>query len=365
VTSTGTGTANIKATIGTASATIALNFAAVLASERLGYALADSQSITTEYTPNASFFFNGTGGGVRVLRTGVGHYRVRFLHMGLPANTIETVLATAYGSGSTVCAADGRSRPTGAPRDLDATVTCYGVNNKPVDAKFTVLVVGQAALPGNFAFTGTEIRNRTTAALMASWNSTGTLMSAAKTGTGLVDVKFGLPIATSDPYLTFVNATSGAGSATADICRVTQRVSDVASLHCQTTANADVDQFSFSLMLKDGQTGKRFGMVWDDQPATTNYVPLTGGLATNSAGGLVSITRTAVGKWTVTFAGLGATRPETVIATSFGVSSDSYRHCNVDQISLTNGGKDFRADVQCWDGSGNPLDSQFYLMIIE
>jgi hypothetical protein len=104
------------------------------------------------------------------------------------------------------------------------------------------------------------------------------------------------------------------------------------------------------------QAATRIGWVWADQPsAVSEYTP-DAGYSYNSAGGAISITRSATGSYAVKFAGLGNSLTDNVLVTAYGSNGT----CKVGSWGAS--GADQYAYVYCFDAAGAAADSYFDLV---
>jgi len=143
-----------------------------------GFAFAN-QPTATEYAPAAAGSWNPTGT-TRVLRDGVGRYRVVFKGLGarFPTNRGH-VQVNATGTGKTHC----KSVEQGTQLDFQVLVWCFTPAGASADAKFTVLVTPPAA---HLAY---ALANVTAAASYTpdptySWNPVGGAVSVTRYGVG-------------------------------------------------------------------------------------------------------------------------------------------------------------------------------------
>jgi hypothetical protein len=103
---------------------------------------------------------------------------------------------------------------------------------------------------------------------------------------------------------------------------------------------------------------ERKGFVWASDPAAASYTA-NASYAYNSAGGAITIRRTAAGQYAVTFAGLakGARSASNVQVTAYGPGSES---CGVVGWS---GSEDLVVSVRCIaSASGQPADARFTVL---
>jgi uncharacterized protein YjdB len=350
---TGVGTTTITATADAVSKTYTVSITKMANSERLAYAVADQSTSTTEYDATAAAAYNGSGGPVKVLRTAVGRYRVRFMRL-QGSGASHNMLVSAIGSSSVHCVGSGLGLATGSLRDLDAQVMCRNVQTgADADATFSIVVLGDQSLAGPFAMFSV---NPGFSGGFYAWTSAGQPQSAAPSG-NTAAVKYGLPIATGDAYLAFATPYFAT-----DVCRSTNRVGDLASFQCRNAADLATTTGFYSVLIGQGRAGKRFGMVWNDQPTQASYVP-THAWAKNSANGLISISRTGTGVYAVTFGNLGSSPKVGVIVNSVGSATDPYRLCNL--VSLGIAGGNLTSTIACRAGNNSAADSQFYLLVVE
>jgi hypothetical protein len=108
-------------------------------SMRFGFAWAQSPSSTTDYTPDAGYLINSSGGSVTSRKTGTGLYRVVFAGLGRPGGATETVLVSPFLSVDRVC--DITSWGNTGVNDLFVTVACFQPTSVAADTPFSVLVI--------------------------------------------------------------------------------------------------------------------------------------------------------------------------------------------------------------------------------
>ena len=106
---------------------------------RFGFAWAQQLSSPTDYTPDAHYLINSSGGSVAARKTGPGRYRVVFSGLGRTGGATETVLVQSFLYLDRVC--DITSWGNTGANDLFVTVACYQPDSSPADTQFSVLVV--------------------------------------------------------------------------------------------------------------------------------------------------------------------------------------------------------------------------------
>jgi hypothetical protein len=105
----------------------------------------------------------------------------------------------------------------------------------------------------------------------------------------------------------------------------------------------------------------RFGYALAEQPtAAATYVPAAA-TRFNSGGGTIEVTRSAVGVYSVRFAGLGR-QPGQRDNVQVSANGSVFAYCKVDLWSTN--GADLVVPVVCFDVNGNPADSRFTIMAL-
>jgi hypothetical protein len=108
---------------------------------RYGFAWANNSAATSNYTPDATFSLNSSGGAITSRRTGAGQYLIVFAGLGRPSGRMENVqLSPAWEDGNQLICNITSWGNTGA-NDLSVTVACYDLTGAPANARFNVLVV--------------------------------------------------------------------------------------------------------------------------------------------------------------------------------------------------------------------------------
>lgn len=103
---------------------------------RIGYAWANNPTAAS-YAPMANYAYNQSGGAIRITRTSIGNYSVRFVGLGGNGKAGGTVQVTGYGSDANDCKVRFWSS-SGA--DMTASVRCTTPAGRDVDARYTILV---------------------------------------------------------------------------------------------------------------------------------------------------------------------------------------------------------------------------------
>lgn len=163
----------------------ALILPTLASAQKSGYVWANEPA-SASYTPNASYSFNSSGGGISISRSGVGTYAVRFSGLGGAGGN---VLVTSYGNGSETCKVVNWGA---SPADLVANVRCFAAAGTAADSMYTVRVVWNSPTPGKngYAWADNPSIASYTPNAAYSYNSAGGPVSIVRTGVGIYTVKF-------------------------------------------------------------------------------------------------------------------------------------------------------------------------------
>jgi hypothetical protein len=184
-----------------------------------------------------------------------------------------------------------------------------------------------------------------------SYNSAGGVNTITNTGTGSYRVDFpGLGAV----YGGNVQVTAYGGGN--ERCNVSSWGSDKMTLQvyvrCFNPAGAAVNTtFTASYGRRRGTPGVEGGYVWADQPSTASYTP-SPTYQWNSAGGSITIQRTSVGYYTVTFPGQAFTGGTVEVS---GYSSNA----TCKSAGWGQSGSNQLVYVACYSPTGTAMDSYF------
>lgn len=136
----------------------------------------------------------------------------------------------------------------------------------------------------------------------------------------------------------------------------TQRV----NVRCATISGTPVDtMFTASYTnIKSVEAGRKLGYVLANNPTASSYTPITTHQS-NSTGALNTITRSAIGTYTVRMPGLGIAAGH-VQVTAFGDTTD---FCKVTGWGPS--GSTQTIGVKCFTATGSPRDSLFTLTYVD
>jgi hypothetical protein len=325
-------------------------------SNRFAYAWADNATASS-YSPNSQYSFSATGGGIRITHSGPGSgYAVTFGGFTGGSVGTETFLVTPYGSTTAHCVA-GFYIDTGV--SLTVNVFCIDpVQGLGTDSRFTILAVGNNALPSRsaFAYANNPAALSYTPDPNFSYTSAGGAITITHdSGAGNYRVNFG----TGNPAGSVLLVNS---RLTPSQCHVGEWKPVATRIRCFdsfTGSPADADYQV--LQVAQSLPGRRIGFAFADRLSSASYTP-NPSFSFNSSGGSVKVTRPAMGRYAVSFAGLQklAGHTETVQVTPWAIK---YANCSV--ASWSSSATTLTANVECRNIAGAFRDSRFEVLVIE
>jgi len=344
---------------------------------RIAYGVANQPSASGTYA--AAFGFNSSGGAITITRQAVGSYRVSFAGQRPQTGETETILVSGYGEGNHYCklAGDWTNGPT---TDVVADVRCFTHGGSATDVAFSITLIGDGVLFGQFGFALADRAPSPTPYTPAKSYNSGPSnpppVSVERSNTGRYLVRFpGHSFGEVDAHAIHVSAV-GTGTGR---CNVATFAQDAVQVQCFDSPNAvPMDTpFTVTLMDRGRGGGLRAGYVWAvDASANNNEFEDEGvhlmppSRAYNSSLGQVEVTKLAdyysydYGRYEVVFRGL--TPPGSSPALGVHVvdrDSDEAKYCNVVGWTIT--APDLRVTVQCWNQAGGMEDEGFYLIVIQ
>jgi hypothetical protein len=284
---------------------------------------------------------------------GPGAYRVDFLNAVVAAGGIAHV--STFGVANRVCVSTGYA-PVGS--DIQVSVECRGPGGAPANGTFTVSYLAESggAAPLAYLWASHPGPNPYVANATRSYNVTGGANQVRIMGVGWYRVRLpGLAssdgdmqvtpeVPTGSPRFCEVGAWGPSGADLVGEIRCYQPNGVPANARFTLSWNKQVG-------LK-GDGGVNVAYALADQPA--NPGPYAPAVTTryNSAGGGVSVARTAAGQYTVGLPGmpLGGS----AIVTPYGAAAN---RCFV--RAITKPALPQRVGVSCVNGAGNPADTRF------
>ena len=361
VTAVGSGTVNVTATSeGVAGTAVIVTNGP--SGNRFGFALANQPSAPT-YTPSATDQFASGGSPITIARQSDGVYDVTFPNMAKGAWQREVVLISGTSGGNVSCQIGSWNTAGGG---TVARVYCFSTTGLPVDGQYAILLAESGTLAGRFGFTWADQQSLDSYNPHPLWsdNSSGGAVTITRTGTGAYTVRWaGLARTSGLPDETVLvtaygnvprrcNVLSWDAFSTADF---------IANVRCTDLNGVAADSRFVAAVVDRGRSGRRYGLTWADQPTNPIYVTTNNGYSRTSTAGAISISRTAVGSYTVRLGGQARTgaSSETVLVTAYG----STAFCKASQWA--NNGADMLVTVVCFDPAGALVDSRFDVFLIE
>jgi probable HAF family extracellular repeat protein len=319
---------------------------------RVAYAWAN-QPTAASYTPAPQYAYNSAGGPIQIARQSKGVYDVAFESLpGWGNNGLSSAASvTAYGSSTIACSL---ASYASSPNRVVATVSCFNVVTKvSADSRFTVLVVGNQSVPApsTFVFSGggAPIPPPNPA---WSWTSGNDAIAVSHNpGAGDYNVLLG-----TGKSAELVTASGGARR-----CNNAGGTSGGLRVRCYDLNGAPSDERFWVVKVAGGLPDRRLGFAVANQPAAASYTPAAS-TAFNSSGDAIIATRSSVGRYAIAFAGLQkpAGHTEHVQVTSIGTTLST---CNV--VNWGNSDNRLRVLVECRNGAGQFVDSQYGVLVIE
>jgi len=368
VTPVAVGTTNIRATVEGMNGQTTLTVSATpSASNRFGYAWnqLSAAPIDSLYTPFPLYTANGSGGAISIRRTSVGRYLVTFdgLANTNAATLSETVLVTPYGAPNVHCGIGVWDNLNAT--DLQATVLCVDLAGAPLNASFTVAVIGSTSLDGAFGFLWTPLATGGAITSRYAFSTGATATSYTNTSVGTYTVNYATGAFTSGSQV----LVSAYGDPLNRACWITSWNDGTSSSGFQCAATSDntlADARFTTLMFDRGRAGKRFGYAWNSVSGSTLdavYTPNTL-YQRQSNGQNVTMKRTAVGSYSVTFPGLARGSGQTDIVLVSAYLTGSFAHCTIPL--WTTAAADMTAEVRCIDRrTGAAANAFFTIFLLE
>jgi hypothetical protein len=191
-------------------------------------------------------------------------------------------------------------------------------------------------------------------------NSTNQQNTIARTATGVYQVTF--------TDLANFGGQSGTALATAlgsagEHCTVSAWSSNgtpdtTVTVRCYSAAGAPADTQFDAAYIRPTSSPRPFAYLWANDEMNPSYTPSTFHQF-NSSGGVNTITRSGVGNYTVTLAGL-ASDGGTVKVTAFNAAAN---WCKIEWWAPS--GANEQVEVRCFDTAGAPVDSKFTLVFAD
>ena len=365
ITAVAIGTATITATSEGVAGTLSVAVVPTLESNRYANIWANQPSVAlnTPYTPSTTYSVNAAGGDNTVTRSGVGTYSVVLGKLAKAGSSLnrENFFVTAYGSSGEYC----RIGSWGDVNTVDMTVSvfCFDITGAPANSYFDLAMIGSNTLTGSYGFFWNSSAGGNATAGNYSFTTGSTAMTSTRSGVGAYTTNVGFT--TTNKTVAIVSSYADNSSCAIDSWTInTGQV--VTKCNAVGTTNP-LDSRATVMLLEGGRTGKRWGYAWANQPSpalNTPYAP--NALQQNSSSGqTITVTRTAVGIYTVTFPGLGTTTfGGTMLASIYSNGGTPSGLCEVG--GWGNSGSDLQVTVYCFNlNTASRADQYFTILAIE
>ena len=291
------------------------------------------------------YSFNPSGKPVTASHDGTGSYTVHFPGAGIGYGWVAH--ASAHGAGAGYCKLNYWA-------SNNIVVNCYTAAGALADSSFTV----------------TAFSNTNTVGVASAWadqpstasynpdanyqiNPAGTI-NITRSATGTYEVYFnGLVAGAGTVQVTAhgsdnVSCSSGGWSGNPF----------EAVVSCVAPSGATTDSSFAISIVPAGIVSSQIGFAWANQQSSASYAPASD-FAYNPYGP-ISVTRSAAGQYHMTFTGLGINvYGGSVRATAYGTGT----RCKVQ--SWGSGASDIVADVNCYNLTGTPTDSEYQVFVVQ
>jgi len=368
VTAQAVGSLVVTATAGSLTGQTTVTVTAAPVGSPLAYALADQPAVAGPYTPDAAYQYNSLGGPMTVTRASAGAYQVIVPGFGGTAGSSRMAIAAAVNDGAIVCRVI--SATLVGVTDGTIEVRCSDRAGTPTDSPFTILAVGEAALPGHFAFGSVAAlpgpAGGTTVTLPTSdaWSSASLPVQVTRDDIntqGRFLLALRVPVLPGEAYAPIVTS----WGSDAPWCTLSSWGTSQDVVCYPPSGGSFTDGRFAGLLLDEGRGGMRLGSLSANQPTQPSYsAPVLG--FRNSSGGAAQITRTATGRYTVVFQNLGRSasgRTETAWVTTHELLTAA--SCRVRVPWSTAVAADLTVEVACHGSDGSPRDQAFALVVLE
>lgn len=306
----------------------------------LGYTFGSKESEPDPYAPPAAQSYNASGGDIVIDRTGVGVYKVQFVDLD---TRIENAQATAFGH-------DGYCVPV--QFDLSsATVRCYDNNADAADAKFALVVLGEAETDAHvtaYAFADQAYEALYDANADRSFNSAGGDVVAQRSAQGTYTVELtDLDLSTGIVQVSAVDTTYH--------CNIAGMAGNLVGVQCYNNLGQLDDAPYLVMVAQEAESDVAVLGYTRSLSSTADSTDLTDSIYTfSAAGGTVASERLGAGHYKVTFSGLDLDRSHPQVS----ASSDK-KHCGITAWAPDS------VEVTCYGSAGTPSDHLFSLVIVE
>jgi hypothetical protein len=316
----------------------------VLVFPPMGYAYAwiydgTAASVSSVYSVNPG------GGTVTASHNATGNYTVNFPHSGI--GTGWAALAVAYGGTANYCKVESWGGGV-------VNVLCFTAAGVAADSQFTVqAIAGTNQNNIAFAWANQDTSASYTPSAFYTYNPSGSV-GITRSAAGSYSVVFNglnggggtvqISAYGSDSTHCFTDGWSGSNF--------------TISVVCANPSATRVDSDFVIAVVPAGTNPPNIAYAWADEDTTASYTPSTT-YSYNPSGGAVSVTRSGVGSYTMTFNGLDGAQ-----LTGGDVRVTSY--FNVDRCkvgSWGNSGANFSVNINCYSLAGALTDSEYEVLV--
>lgn len=317
----------------------------------LAFAWADD-SISASYTPSSLHSYNAGGGAITATRFGLGVYNMQWVGMenvGINGGHIQV-------SGYANSAVDVNCGVVSWGSN-NANIRCYDSSGTPVDSRYTVLFLKppKKNWTQEFAFAWA---NQPSSALYEpdpfhSFNR-APAQPIQITRSGVGDYAVNFPSFEQIPGGGNVQVSHYGGGG--GYCKIDSWTDDTVHVDCFDASGAASDELFTVFFLKSPGGTTSTSYAWADLPTVVSYTPEPT-YSFNPSGGAVTATRLSPGVYVMEWTGAGAFGVDGghVQATAYGGTN---QRCNVDDWGVE------AAFVTCFDSAGNPVDSQYTVLLL-
>lgn len=246
--------------------------------------------------------------------------------------------ATSSSSGGSNLETPASKSDAGASDASDAGAA--DVDSPPVNA---AQVIG-------YVFSSSSAADSSTPSAHYAYNASGGAMKIARTATGTYDVSFAdLDLSGSVALVSGYDTVGG-------LCMWSGTTAPAVTVRCfDATGTAADAKFSLTVFGKGTKGATVLGFAHANDKLAATYTPAADRSNNAIGGGAITASRSAKGKYTTEFAGLGLLDIGNVQVMPYG---DANAFCSVDSWSGA------KVNVSCFDGSGNAADAQYTVMLL-
>jgi hypothetical protein len=314
------------------------------------------------YSAPSPWAYDSAGGTITITRSSAGTYKVKFPHLGSVAGS-GTVHVTAYGGTPAACRTGGWGSNGPA---LVVTVDCYSLAGSHMDAAFTATFSSDTAESPSLDYVWSNnpspgIGTTYTPVSTFQFDSAGSPVTVTQIAIGAYDVNLPGPVTTGGSVKVSVYNNPAINCQVVDW--IAEPPGQVAEVDCFDAEGSLTDSaFDLTFIAANNILGVAnlvSGYVWANNASAASYTPAMP-YQYNSASMVDTVTRDAVGMYTVTLPGLNSVAATgDVQVTPYGSTND---FCQV--LSWGSSGSAMVVNVDCFNAAGGAADSEFNLQYV-